>query len=398
MRLASLGQAFGTVAFIAALSACAAQNPPTVNPVAFSPLSSKITPLRLLQMQAAGLLPGPNPRPALERMLVQAQSQRPQARLRKNTGRIGIWATSTDDSDLIGLTENGRMQVASIDGRQNGCEYPIVVKVDRSRKVWVACEYDSLDSVDAPVRQEYSESGTLLAAYNGALACDPSEGCESSYAYGFDGAQSSSDVFVSLTFGYQYICPPSGGSCYYNYLSGFEWWPLGGSGSATIVNVGENCDPVCDTFYLDVDGKGNIWFDYYGIQGSASGYGLAEVTNPTTNPQLKPILVPGTFEYAGGVYVSNHGRVLNVTDQVAGTISQYALPLKPGGMPFNVFHLSATPVSGGFNKGDTKLVEACSSSSSGSGCLAIGHVKSGKFSYVTTSFQPGGAAYIPSDK
>ena len=150
-------------------------------------------------------------------------------------------------------------------------------------------------------------------------------------------------MYAAIPFSEEQICNPS---CSYVYGSGFEYWTAGNaSATPTYINVGEACSPVCDTDYMDLDSSGNIWFSYYGCT-SSSGGGLAEITNPTTNPKFVSILDPSTFQCPGGVYISNHGKMLNYVDECARTISQYTMPVTSSSQPANTLGPTPTNVFG----------------------------------------------------
>lgn len=154
---------------------------------------------------------------------------------------------------------------------------------------------------------------------------------------------------------------------------------------------------------MDVDAAGNLWFTFSGYKQSTYGFGLGEVTNPTTNPQFTIVESVGTYGFFGGVYVSNGGGALNVIDQKSRTISQYHLPLSPSGAPFKVLGPTrqnafgiGDPVSGGFNKAESKMAIGDTG-----GWFDIGKVSSNAWSDVANpNFYSGidGAAYTPSDK
>jgi hypothetical protein len=153
---------------------------------------------------------------------------------------------------------------------------------------------------------------------------------------------------------------------------------------------------------MDVDPSGNIWFDYSVNTSSLFGDGVGEIKTPTTKPAFVSVILPGSIQQPGGVYVSNGGTVLNVTDQKLATISQYALPWVPSETPFNVLGPTppnafgaGEPVSGGFNKTDTLLAEG-----DAYGWLDIGEVTNRWHAVANINFSPslGGAAYTPSDK
>jgi hypothetical protein len=199
----------------------------------------------------------------------------------------------------------------------------------------------------------------------------------------------------------------------YFYESGFFWWNANQpSATPTYITlgggIGGNGGPPIIVYYMGVDSSGNIWFDY-GIQFGSNPYtyGLAEITSPTSDPILKPIeprnFVGGVYENPGGVYVSSHGKTLNVVDSLRREIFQYHLPLSPSGAPFNVLGPTYTdvqgygfPVEGGFNKKETQMALG-----DVYGWLDFGAVSSNGWTAVANpNFYAGlfGAAYTPSDK
>ena len=75
-----------------------------------------------------------------------------------------------------------------------------------------------------------------------------------------------------------------------------------------------------------------------------------------------PLLAPGSIQLPGGVYVSNGGYTLNVTDQLLLTTSRYHLPMSPSSTPFRTLGPTATnlfglsdPVAGGFNPSGSRF-------------------------------------------
>jgi hypothetical protein len=300
---------------------------------------------------------------------------------------------------LIGFNSRLRKVLTGVDTGSNGCYEPITVKVDSSQNIWTECEYNSTFSNG--LAQEYTSAGVLKASYTQGCPGSVSD-CTWIFSYGFDSATNSSDVFSGLA-SYEYeVCNPS---CTEQEGAGFEYWPAGDpSATPSLISLGAECSPICNVYYMDIDNSSNIWFDYYGYdsRNDEYGYGLAEVENPTTSPTLVTILPPGSLELAGGVYVSNSGSVLNVTDQDARTTKQYDLPLSPSGSPFNTLGPTpenlfgdGDPVAGGFNKGDTKLALG-----DAYGWLDKGTVSTNKWQTVTNDDleSPEGAAYTPSDK
>ena len=156
-------------------------------------------------------------------------------------------------------------------------------------------------------------------------------------------------------------------------------------------------------FYADVDNNNNIYFTYYGFGGSVYGYGLAEITNAFSPSWQKwfPCLLRERWDCRRHSMSSNHGSVLNVTDQDARTTTQYALPWTGsstdtlGPTALNAFNCG-DPVSGGFNSTSSKAVyaDAC-------GWLDLGTISTNKWTAkagVNFSGIDGGPAYTPSDR
>jgi len=155
---------------------------------------------------------------------------------------------------------------------------------------------------------------------------------------------------------------------------------------------------------MDVDGSGNLWFDFSGYDASGNfGFGLGEVKNPTKRPAFKIIEPIGTYQFFGGIYASANGTVLNVIDQTARTVSQYKLPVVANSKPFATFGPTPTtvfsvgdPISGGFNQTETKMAIGDSG-----GWVDVGLPSSNAWTTpANLNFYSGidGAAYTPSDK
>jgi hypothetical protein len=318
----------------------------------------KIGPLQLIKLQADGKLPGPEPTKALKYDLKRFESGlRPNFKGLPNrkAGGVAAFATDTDYGYLVGLSKKYK-GVSAVNMSDNGCNDPVTVKVDHSGNAWVACEYNS--DFNGPAAEEYSKTGALVSEYNGAIPCLYSQGCEFSEAYGFDTAETSSNVFDSLTFFEAEYCNPS---CYETYGGGYEFWPAGSPSSGPTVVTLPYCAPICDVYYMDADNNGNLWIAYYGYSGEY-GYGVAEVQNPASgSPTVVSVISPGTLGFPGGVYVSNGGTVLNVTDQDTRVTTQYSISgsslsetgtIGPTGL--NLESLG-DPVAGGMNSTDTTM-------------------------------------------
>ncbi|MFZ0682167.1 MAG: hypothetical protein WAM84_04715 [Candidatus Cybelea sp.] len=112
----------------------------------------------------------------------------------------------------------------------------------------------------------------------------------------------------------------------------------------------------------------NLWVRDFG----EGGYGVAEITNPTSTPSFNQVLPLDTFTInygdIAGFYASNAGTVLNVGDS-SHKIYQYALPLTYGGSPFNTLtpcSQGCDPHGFGFNSKD-KLIVVGDGTTGGSG-------------------------------
>ncbi len=192
--------------------------------------------------------------------------------------------------------------------------------------------------------------------------------------------------------------------------AGFVYWTGGPSSTPTFITLPSTTGPINyeTVYYMDVNARGNIYFDYYGCENTSPyscGYGLAEVRKPTSpSYTVIPLLAPGSIQFPGGVYVSNGGYTLNVTDQLLRTTSRYHLPISPSSTPFRTLGPTAPnffglgdPVSGGFNPSGLRfgLGDAY-------GWIDVGrtHALNQLRDVATTScgFGCEGFAFTPSDK
>lgn len=363
---------------------------------AFMP-HGKITPMQLLKLQAEGKLAGPVPVKELKRQLAQLEKHpKIQLNFRRPKGgkSVAMWSSLTDYDALLGSNKGNTKTLAAINTYTTaGCEDPIGLKVDGSKNIWAGCEYNS--STGESSATEWNSSGTEVDAYDATCPIAASKGsCDYDYGYGFDSAANSSDVFVAMTF-YEYDeCTPS---CAYVYGGGFEYWPAGDpTATPVLVPASAYGAPVYDVYYMDLDSSGNIWFDYYGCTTAACGYGLGEVTNPTTSPSFVSVEPPGTYEYAGGVYASNGGSTINVIDQDTHMVYQYNTSgTKTGELGPTAFGIG-DPVTGGFGPGDKNMAIG-----DADGWVNIGTVSSNKWTVGKAPLDVSaveGAAYTPSDK
>jgi hypothetical protein len=355
-----------------------------------------INPKDVLRLQAAGKIGYLGTRAGVEKALRQVQSQ--PLRLHPKGGGVGIWASLTYYDYILGINKKGKAVTKAI--QTSGCTEPEGVKVDHSQNIWVGC-YEG--DYDTPTAQEYSSNGTLTGSYNAACPSNwqssTSTDCED-YFYGYEGydaAADSSHVFQDGYF-YGYDCS-SGPSCTYTYGSGVEWWPAGEPSATPTLIMLTYGSPVYDLDYMDEDTSGNLWLGFYGCTTSTCGYGLGEITSPTTSPTFNVIENPGTYEANGGVYVSNGGNTLNVLDPETRLTYQYSLPLSPGGSPSNKLGPNAPfgyPEGIGFNSTDKNVILGDEYA-----WLNLGTVASNKWKQTKPILLISdvlGTAYTPSDK
>ncbi len=319
---------------------------------------------QLLTLQAEGKIAGPVPREVVQMQLQYAHRRRARLALRADAARIGMWGSNNIDSYIYAMNKKGTKVLGTIDTAANGCYSPVTIKIDHKQNIWVGCEeLDVTYPAEFGGEQEYSSSGSVQRSY----AFDASKFCGSAYSYcvadsfdgGWDGA---GHVFAELSSGDTVI-----NRTVYYLNPGFYWWNSNEpSGPGTFIRASGYCRPVCAVDFMDTDRSGNIWFDFSTSSQGSKGYGgLGEVTNPTTSPKIKIALPAGTYGSAGGVYVSGHGSVLNVTDQESRETYQYRLPVTRMSAPFNVlgptlekYSIEGRPVSGGFNKTESAFALA----------------------------------------
>jgi hypothetical protein len=372
----------------------------------FYPIS-RLSPANVLRMQLAGQFPTRESHSAFVASYERAMKHRGAKPAKAHRGKVGIWTTAFDSSELLGLTRNAKKAVLTVD--VEGCDYPQSVRVDADKNVWTACEYG--DSTEGGAIQEYGPSGALLAQYTSACPSNlPSGSCANGwFSYFFDGA-SGGNLACGAAEDYEY--EPNASSSAYG--TGFICWPRGNpSAGSTLIpvwqhcsgggscDIGTDCDPVCEVWEADLDSSGNIYFTYYGENSSCFGGGIGEVLNPGKASQsINIIASPCQLEFPGGAYVSNYGAVLNAQDQDERLIYQYHLPASSSSTPFRTLGPTKTNSSGygdpdgmGFNQADTKII--CGDAY---GWFDVGIIKTNKWSMLTTPYSTGPAAYTPSDK
>jgi len=275
---------------------------------------------------------------------------------------------------------------------------PQALKIDGSGNIWVANEYSSAAMSGGSV-VEFSRAGSHVDSY-------PWSACPAGYTtctgFGLDAAEDASNVFAGVSY-WATTSPNANGT-------GFEIFALGEpSVPPTYLSAGTYCSPICKVLYLDVDRSGNLWFDFFGTGTPgchAGGYGLGDVTNPTTDPVVSIVKAACAHPFnaagsvAGGVYVSANGY-LNITNEKTRKTYQYSLPVTASSPVAHVLGPTAAalgePIEGGFDHSDT--------------IMALGDAAGGLD--IGRSFPPGkwatrdpractpgcnGAAVTPSDK
>ena len=295
-----------------------------------------------------------------------------------DAGGIKIWAAAEQTSTVFGLSLGAKrvLKVISTESQPVKGGDPLTLKVDRAKNLFVT----DISGGKAGVIQEY-KSGSFTRAYSPDCAVSD---CSNFTGLLADTVVDNSHVFAIM----ERIQYKVGG--YTVSGSGYEYWPKGNP-SATPVAVlfSSDCSLICFIDAGDEDSSGNLWVRDFG----EGGYGVAEITNPTSTPSFNQILPLDTFTInygdIAGFYASNAGTVLNVGDS-SHKIYQYALPLTYGGSPFNTLtpcSQGCDPHGFGFNSKD-KLIVVGDGTTGGSGnpysgWLDIGQVSKNHWKKVT---------------
>jgi hypothetical protein len=356
--------------------------------------------VKLLELQVAGKLPGPALHGALTILLDEIKRGAGRRLISRNGGSPAIWVTDPSEDYLVGQNSKGNKTVAAIDLKNlfsYPVYYPITVKVDHSQNIWVTNEYNGGGNGGDVF--ELSSTGTLESSYEWSYCGYVAPRCT---GYGFDSAVTATKLFVAAAYYTNTVGSQTDDG------TGFAVFGIGcpycGSKFIRIGStaLGTYCSPVCSVYYTDSDPSGNVWFDFEGYNGSVYGAGLGEISNTGSSPTVSIVLPAGTYGFAGGVYVSDGGQTLNVTDQNSRTTYQYHLPVMPSSTPFHQLGPTKAnyigfgdPVSGGFNKSESNIAFGDADD-----WVDMGAVHSNKWKAVLSqSFQsPMGAAFTPSDK
>ena len=362
---------------------------------ALTKVPKQLSQLRVLELEVAGKFHGPAMHDSLVEELKYFRNHPEQRKIKvdkKRKAQLGLWTAMNFDNYVLGTTANGKTAVAAFNTETASTPgiSPITVKVDHSSNVWVTNQYEFGQSV--PVTQEWNPTGTkLLGAYTGGCPVEPpGYTCQQFYSEpgGLDSAVSSTTIFQSIEYVNTQACPTSG-SCLTFTGGAIEYWPIGNPSATPKIIELEPANPVVEMGYMDVDSSGNLWIDYVNASG---GYGIAEITNPTSeNPTVTTV---GALDFWGGIYVTGTGTVTALDqatrDVYSCTPSGCTKYLGPVGV-------IGDPVSGGFNKTDSKAAYGdCEFYTD-----EIGSVSDNSWTLGHSPYEVGcldGAAYTPSDK
>lgn len=303
-----------------------------------------------------------------------------------NTGGTQIWAAAQQTSKLFGLSPGaGRiLKVISTENQPVKGGNPLTLKAN-GNDLFVT----DVSGGKAGVIQEYKD-GHFARAY--------SPGCPVSNCSNFSGLVSDTVVDNSHVFAIMKQIQYQAGN---NTVSGsgYEYWPKGNpSATPVFVFLSSDCSNICFYDAGDEDSSGNLWLRDYG----GGGYGVAEITNPTTRPSMSqglPLIFKINDGDIAGFSISNAGTVLNVGDS-SHKIYQYALPVKYGSSPFNTLTPcveGCDPHGFGFNSTDMQIVVGDGTSR---GHLDIGQVAENQWKKVTKprfTVPFSSAVYVPGD-
>ncbi len=249
-----------------------------------------------IRLQAAGLIPAPVPASAMQR-LVGAVESRPRLHVHfDRNATLGLWLQDGGYGSFLGLTANGKKIVTAISETSNGCFFSNGIKVDHARNLWAACEYNA--SFSNGVIQEYAPGGSAPSAtYNDSGSCG--SGCTFA-GYPTDVAVDGSGHVFAANIGAQACI---GSQC--NYNGNVAWWNANSPSSPATIIYDPNMTAV---YFLDVDRAGNVYVDGQECIASNCGFGVDEISTPTTAPAFTNLIPPGAITFGGGVYVNTMER------------------------------------------------------------------------------------------
>jgi hypothetical protein len=305
-----------------------------------------------------------------------------------NTAGIKIWAAAEQTSKLFALSSGAKLvlKVISTESQPVKGGNPLTLKVD-GKDLFVT----DLSGGKAGVIQEYKD-GHFARAY--------SPGCPASHCSNFTGSLGDAVVDKSHVFAIMKQIQYKLGNKTISG-SGYEYWPKGNPSARPVaVLLSSDCSAICFYDAGDEDSSGNLWLR---DNGGGGFYGVAEITNPTTNPSMSQGLSLDTFTInhgdIAGFSINNAGTVLNVGDS-SHKIYQYALPVKYGNSPFNTITpcvAGCDPHGFGYNSSDTLIVVGDGTSR---GWVDIGQVSKTHWKKVTNpqfTVPFSSAVYTPGD-
>lgn len=325
----------------------------------------------------------------------------------RDGGTFGLANNLFDYSYMLGLTANAKKAVWATSteaGSSNYCLYPQTAKVDASGNVWTACEY--ANGTEGAALQEYNSSGTLENQYTS--TCPSNFNCSDYwFSYFFDAAVNTGQQ-CGVTYEYE-----AEWNSYSDYLFGSGLICFSSPSSSTVVpawqesnlseyNIGTECAPICEAWEGDADGRGDVYFTYYGESTSCFGGGLALYNS--SNSTVSVLTNPCLLEFPGGVWIGSGNAY--VIDQDTRMIYVYALPITASSTPVRTLGPTASnitgigdPDSGGVNSGSTKMVIG-----DAYGWDDVGKIGGNKnkwsaavnFDFIGTGVE--GASYSPSNK
>lgn len=370
---------------------------------AFAASGGSATALERLKLQVAGRLPAPAPPQAMAFLLRYYESHPHQAIRATGKGTVVAWATNQLTDYVIGFNATLQHAVVAVVTDPNGGSGPVAIKIDHNQNLWVADQYNA--GGNGGIVQEYEKTGAFKAGY----LYNPNNCGTGSVTYcfdtGYDSAENANYVFAGeAQFKYQ-----DGSGATDNGSGIFRFTSANPSGKPKYYPVSDyksnlNClAGACDqVFYMDVDNSGNVWFDFMHRGPSYQpSSGLGELTKAGV---VKIVKSAGTWVFPGGVYVSNGGKVLNVTDQNDRKTYRFHLPVTATSKAFRVIGPTPAnaqglgdPVSGGFDATDANVIFG-----DAYGWLDTCIVSTNTCKAVPNINFPGtgasGAAYTPSDK
>jgi hypothetical protein len=261
---------------------------------------------------------------------------------------VGIWANV--GNVIFGQNSKGNKTVAVINAGENGCASPFGMKVDHDRNLWIACA--SVETGNGGVQKYSPGTDTPAATYGESIDCG--KGC-TFVANAFDVAFDSDGHVFAGNSGAQ-ACTSS---CQNEYPA--VWWNESAPSSPP---TGINDPSMSNGDYVDVDNRGNLYLSGLGCVRSACGILVDEIADPTSpSPTISHLILVTTGVIdAYPLYISNGGKVMNLTYSTTRKIAQYALPWKASESPFRTLGPTRTnyygygyPLEGGFNRGDSRF-------------------------------------------